>query len=313
MAGFFRNMFSKPALPKGDIVPMSVGMKAKALAARGDHRAALEVYEAFLQSHPQSALALNNAADLCLKLNSPQRACQLLERAIQVDPEYVGAWCNLGEAKRMKRDFLGSVKAFETALKYDSKNTVAKIGFASLCLDIKNAKRACTLLEEVLSVDKKNAVAWHNLGVAKFMYRDLIGAKEAYQMALQLDPHDSQSREGIERVKITESMVIATRQRGATLSGGDGTVFSERHRILVCVKCHGEYTEFGQVNASCRALGGALCRSCGKFYCEPCVSKTLHSDVSPMICICGKSRVRLNNDGRVAMDNFEELVVFRAQ
>jgi Tfp pilus assembly protein PilF len=312
MAEFLNKLFSKGALPKGDIVPMKVGMKAESLQKRGDLRSALEVYEKFLQSHPRSALALNNAAILHLELNNPKSACQLLERAIRVDPEYAAAWCNMGAAKRMLKDILGSRDAYENTLKLDPKNVRTLIGYARLFMDAKNPKRACQLLEKAVHLDCKNSVAWHNLGGARFKLGDIAGAKNAFETALKLDPRDEITRKSLQDVLTTEKMMAHAHRTGATLRGQGGTIFSDKHGTLVCAKCGVKYTEFGQVSITNKALGGASCNNCGKFYCEPCVSKVLHSGVSPMICICGKSRAQFGDDGYVSMSNFKELVVFCA-
>lgn len=84
-----------------------------------------------------------------------------------------------------------------------------------------------------------------------------------------------------------------------------------------CTSCGEQFLEFRLMPtkrpAPGRALGGALCRSCGRFYCEPCVAKALQSVSGPreMQCQCKKSKARLDDYGQLALDNFKELVVFR--
>jgi hypothetical protein len=80
-----------------------------------------------------------------------------------------------------------------------------------------------------------------------------------------------------------------------------------------CTHCGQMFTRMGRVRQN-RALGGAECRYCGNFYCERCVSAVIHggSGRKRLTCACGKSKAWLGDDGCVAMDNFEELVVFRA-
>lgn len=105
---------------------MRVGRKAKTLASRGDQRGALAIYTAFLDSHPDSALGLNNAACLCLEMENPQEARQFLERAVKVDPEYSTAWSNLGAARATLGDLVGAQQALQNALRLDPANELTR-------------------------------------------------------------------------------------------------------------------------------------------------------------------------------------------
>lgn len=96
------------------------------LTAKGKLREALAIYEEFLRSQTHSLQALNNAASLYNRLREPRKACELLKRAIDLDPTYVRAWNNLGAARAMLGDAVGAREAFETSLKHDPDNAVAQ-------------------------------------------------------------------------------------------------------------------------------------------------------------------------------------------
>ena len=106
-------------------------------------------------------------------------------------------------------------------------------------------------------------------------------------------------------------MAAKARKMGAVLTVGD-TVVSERNRVLVCHVCGKKYAEHGQVTMRQQSVGGALCRFCGKFYCEPCVARTVLGEGRAMQCECGKARAPLGGDGSLRFNGFEELVVFHA-
>lgn len=179
---------------------------------------------------------------------------------------------------------------------------------------MRNPSKALQLLEKVVRLDPKYVKAWNNLGTAKLMLGDVAGAKKAYQKTLEIDPQNIIARKALLQAQTIEKQVKSANRVGGAVSSG-GTVYSTRNAVLVCAKCGQKYTEFGRMSIHNRAIGGALCRNCSKFYCEPCVSGFIHSGakIRPMVCECGKSKVRLGDDGCVAMDNFEELVVFRAR
>ena len=81
--------------------------------------------------------------------------------------------------------------------------------------------------------------------------------------------------------------------------------------VFTCVSCGQKYTPLGRRGD--RAVGGAECRSCGKFYCQSCVNKVLggHSPKKTFACACGRSRTKLSNEGHWEFDNFKELVLYR--
>lgn len=302
-------------LPGGAQVPMHIGQKAKALAARGDLQAAVKVYEDFLCSKPDSALALNNAACFCLKMENPKKARHFLERAVRVDPHYAQAWCNLAEAKLMDRDFGGAADDFRTALKYEPTSITARIAFARLFLDKwKNGQRACELLEEASRLDGRNAAVWMNLGFARMMLGNLTGAKESFERALKHDRKMAAAKEGLKQAHDLALSAARMERVGGVFRSGEGTVYSTHNAKVICTDCGAAFNEYGQTTLDNRAQGGLRCRSCGRFYCEPCVGRVVFNEASRgrICCECGASTAILGNTGEWTYQNFDELVVFRS-
>jgi len=291
---------------------MAVGMEAKELHAQGNLRGALAVYETFLANHPDSALGLNNAANLLLELEEGHRAKEYLERAVKIDPEYESALCNLAEAKHMLKDHLGARQAFVQALAKNPRSVPARMGLGGMFLDLENGEMAHQYLSEAVRSEPRQPVAWYNLGRAKMMLGDLDGAEEAFERVLAIDSRAEHARQGLLHVRQLRQTAARYRETGGVVRVGQ-TVISDRNRVLVCHKCDHNYVEHGQVTASERSLGGALCRSCGKFYCEPCVARIVHSGDGSMRCACGDARTALGEAGYLTFEGFEELVVFRAK
>jgi len=86
-----------------------------------------------------------------------------------------------------------------------------------------------------------------------------------------------------------------------------------REATRVCTRCEKEFSEHGRPTIENKAIGGALCRDCGRFYCEPCVARALlgASRGSAMDCECRGATAALDENGELTLHNFEELVVFR--
>lgn len=312
MFRWIKNLFGHRSWPKGRLVPAAVGTQAEKLAAQGNLRGAVAVYEKFLSNYPDSAHALNNAAGFLLELGDGRKAKEFLEKALKIDPDYDAALCNLAEAKLMLKDLLGARDTFERALRTHPRSVSARMGLGRMFLELKNGKMACQHLAEAVSLQPRNPVAWHNLGAARMMVGDLDGAEEAFKKVLAIDPRSESGRQGLMRVQSMRQMAAIARHSGATVRTRDGTIISGANRTVVCHACSRRYTEHGQVRLGERSLGGALCRICGKFYCEPCVARVVHSPTALMQCACGKARAMIGENGYVKLEGFEELVVFPA-
>jgi tetratricopeptide (TPR) repeat protein len=309
MLQWIRNLLGRGDLPKGEPIPMAVGMQAKRLGDQGNLRGAVAVYAKFLADHPGSAHGFNNAAGFLLQLGDGLKAQEYLERALRIDPEYEAALCNLAEAKRMLKDLVEARNIFEQVLRDHPRSVTARMGLGSLFMELKNGQMACEHLAEAVRLEPRNPAAWHNLGAARIMAGNLDGAEAAFRQVLAVDSQSERGRQGLQHVQDMRQMAAKARKMGAVLTVGD-TVVSGKSRALVCHVCGKKYTDHGQVAMRQRSMGGALCRHCGKFYCEPCVARTVFGEGRTMQCECGKARAPLGGDGSLRFEGFDELVVF---
>lgn len=58
--------------------------------------------------------------------NKLDKGIQQLEKAVKLQPGYVTAWNNLGDAYESRKDIKAALKAFEEALLFDPNNKVAR-------------------------------------------------------------------------------------------------------------------------------------------------------------------------------------------
>lgn len=58
--------------------------------------------------------------------NKLDKAIQQLEKAVELQPGYVTAWNNLGDAYEQKKDLKAALRAFEEVLLFDPNNKVAR-------------------------------------------------------------------------------------------------------------------------------------------------------------------------------------------
>jgi hypothetical protein len=212
-----------------------------------------------------------------------------------------------------QRKYMEALAIYEGFLKGHPDSIQVLNNAAIMYIRMKIPVKAYRLLKKAIKLDPRYVKAWNNLATVKMMFGDVVGAEEAYQKVLELVPQNAIARKGLQNCQAIKTQIAEARVTGGVVKKGK-THFSDRN-ILVCAKCKKRYTEFGHWSAFNKVLGGALCRYCGKFYCEGCLSEILlgADERKQFFCACGKSKTWLGDDGQAAMDNFEELVVFHAE
>jgi predicted O-linked N-acetylglucosamine transferase (SPINDLY family) len=102
-------------LRRGGANPDAEHMLALTLHAQGRSADALPWFERAAQKQADPRLWVNHSAAL-LAQGRAFEASDLCRRAIQVKPDYFGAWLNLGLAGEIERDFDGAIAALSKAL-----------------------------------------------------------------------------------------------------------------------------------------------------------------------------------------------------
>ncbi len=96
----------------------------------GDHVLAEAGYLRYLADHPRSASALHFLGLLRSHQGRNADAIPLMTQALEIDPEYVDAWSNLGIAHYQERDLEGAEKCYRRAIELnpDFVNAWANLG-----------------------------------------------------------------------------------------------------------------------------------------------------------------------------------------
>jgi predicted TPR repeat methyltransferase len=121
----------------------------------GEHAAAEAGYRRYLADHPRSASALHFLGLLRSHQGRNAEAIPLMVQALELDPEYVDAWSNLGIAYYQERDLERAEKCHRRAL----------------------------------ALNPQFVNAWSNLGMTLRARDAHEEAVEAWQRALALSPH----------------------------------------------------------------------------------------------------------------------------
>lgn len=128
------------------------------------------------------------------EVNNPALAKDSYSKAVQIHPAYVEAWNNLGCACRALKELDHAREAYSMALAVNQNCEKTRANMASCLLEaaceqlqLKEFKKACTLLKEALSFDSKNANIYFNLGVMYAERQKWERAKVNYELSAHFD------------------------------------------------------------------------------------------------------------------------------
>ena len=179
---------------RGRVREFSRAVEALRVGANADAARRLEVFLAVL---PRTA-----AGHLNLGLARHRQALERLgadakwKRATDLDPDArvkaielrSGAPAPAVDPRIDRQRLREAAAAYRTALRLDPGYVMARVDYAALLLDLGQNKEARALLETAVKHGPRNALAWTNLAIARWLDKDLKGTKEAFDRATSIDP-----------------------------------------------------------------------------------------------------------------------------
>ena len=150
---------------------------------------ARKLCESALAVNPQNS-RLNHAIGLVhqSKGEVPQ-AIDAYQTAISVDPEFLGAWVNLGICARQIRDTDTALRAFDRAVAIDPKTFLAYYNRALIHCDVRNVEAATVDLNKALELKPDSVEARFQLGFLRELQGEQAEAIEHYGSALGAAPN----------------------------------------------------------------------------------------------------------------------------
>jgi Flp pilus assembly protein TadD len=138
------------------------------------------------------ALYYSNRGAESLRTGSSAVALGWLRKAVQIDPDFGGAWVNLGVALRREGDTAGSEAAYRKALEVDPQTSSAYTNLASLLRARGKDSEAAALLTLAANADHKNPFSYIALGDISLAQGRLREAERFYRQALRLHRDDAE-------------------------------------------------------------------------------------------------------------------------
>lgn len=132
------------------------------------------------------ALYVNNKGAEFLKQGALEPALERFELAVELAPEFVGAWGNLGVTRRRLGDTDGAIAAYQAALELSPTNPTILNNLSRLYAWSGQAERSAAVLEDV-SVRQATPHELMLLAARKLESGDAAAASQLYRRAARLD------------------------------------------------------------------------------------------------------------------------------
>ena len=151
---------------------------------------ALEASRPGTISRSMSALAFTNLGFIYNQRHRYDEAANVLEQAVELDPDNASAWSNLGVTRRRLGQTLPAADAFRRAYALDPSDAGVMNNLALAFIDAENWVEAVALLRDAVARNGGNASLWLNLGLAQLGMQNEEGALTSWQTTIAQDPDD---------------------------------------------------------------------------------------------------------------------------
>jgi Flp pilus assembly protein TadD len=138
------------------------------------------------------ALFYSNRGAESLRAGRSGEAVAWLRQAVAIDPEFAGAWVNLGVALRREGDAAGAEAAYRKALEIDPQTSSAYTNLASMLRTRGRDGEAEALLALATNLDHRNPFSYVALGDLSLAQGRLEEAQRFYRQALRRHRDDAE-------------------------------------------------------------------------------------------------------------------------
>lgn len=171
--------------------------KARSLHRQGKAAAAIPIYQAVLQEHPNHPEALHLLGVAALQSGDPKRAHVLLDRAAKLAPDNSKIQNNLGSVLLSLGQVSEAVDRLHEAIQHDPDFTDAYYNLGTALVSQQKIEEASDAYRNALRIDPTHAAANNNLGVIHRAHGDLLKALELHRNALDANPRSIEFRSNL--------------------------------------------------------------------------------------------------------------------
>ena len=167
---------------------------AKALAENGDVDKACELFDRSLAIEPNDMIALNSYAKALAENGDVDKACELFERSLAIEPNNPITLSSYAKALAENGDVDKACELFERSLAIEPNNPIALNSYAKALAENGDVEKACELFERTLAIEPNDNIALYLYGRLLFDFIRDYSASFAYLQRVQRDKMPDYSR-----------------------------------------------------------------------------------------------------------------------
>lgn len=186
-----------------DVVPDhadALNLLGTVRAEAGAPEEGLEWIRLGVQLRPDQPVFLNSEGLTLLRLDRPDEAHGVLERAVRFDSTLPEAWLNLGTALLRLSNREEANHAFTKALKLDPEHAQANYSFGCMLLEDGDLEGALPYFQQTLATSPEHVDASINLGLVLYQKRMLDEAEAVFRRVLARQPEDTRALNNLGQV-----------------------------------------------------------------------------------------------------------------
>ena len=180
-----------------DCSPENWIIKATELIAKENWDEVLLYVKKWTESVPSSSLAWIYMGIAYGKLGQMDKVQEVLQMAIQINPEDADIWHNIGSAYSQLGMVPEAVGAYQKSLSINPNNPEAWGNLGAAYHKTGQISKAVEAYQQALRIDPEFAGGWNDLGTIALMAGQTSLAIEAYHEALRIDPCFSKAWAGL--------------------------------------------------------------------------------------------------------------------
>jgi tetratricopeptide (TPR) repeat protein len=138
--------------------------EAKAAEAQGDPAGAVAKYEELIHIAPTLGAAYNNLGELYVRQREFEKAAEILEKGLKVDPKMPSALALLGISLYEMGDYTRARPRLEAALRANPKDSNVELMLAQDLINLGEPEAGASHLQQIVHREPKNQEAWYQLG-----------------------------------------------------------------------------------------------------------------------------------------------------
>ena len=180
-----------PTVPKISSANIATALQTAMRHHRsGDLRQAAALYRGILNTQPKHADASHLLGVIALQAYEPQKALDLINKAISINPNNADYHLNKAMALKAQKQFDDAVRSFENALALKSNHVPALLNLAQALMAQGKLNAATERLRQVLKQQPQNPQALNTLGKVFYNQGRFSEAVDYHQQALKQKPDD---------------------------------------------------------------------------------------------------------------------------